>query len=411
MYSILIHAYLCLIRIAALAGHTKARKLLRGQRSISSALTGVDRSRPYIWCHAASAGEFEQGKPLIDAIHQAHPNHLILLTFFSPSGFETKKDYPHAHIVTYLPFDTPARVNRFLNAVPIAAAIFIKYDIWPNCLRALHQRNIPTFLVSAVFRRDQLFFHRFAKPYANLLLRFSHIFVQDQDSKALLSKIGVEQVTVAGDIRFDRVTEILHTPTHIQPAHQLRANAHGSRVLVAGSTWPPDEDILIPYFNEHPELFLILAPHEFDADRLDRLQKRISRPCVRLSQALTNPLAADSAHCLLVDNFGFLSSLYRYADIAFVGGGFSHGIHNTLEPAVFGIPVFFGPNYSRFREAKELVACGGAFPILDIAHLNDRLTKLIANDHVLHRLGLAASNYVLQNTGATNRVLNGLQIP
>jgi 3-deoxy-D-manno-octulosonic-acid transferase len=413
MYNLLIRAYVFLVRIAARFGHKKGRLLLEGQHRTWGILKEkVDPQKKYIWCHAASAGEFEQGKPLIEAVRLKYPQYGILLTFFSPSGYEVKKDYAGADIVCYLPFDTPQRVKRFLDAIPVVAAVFVKYEVWGNYLSALQRRGIPAYLVSAVFRRGQLFFRRYGRPYAKILLRFTQIFVQDEDSQSLLGKVGVEAVTVAGDIRFDRVVEIQRQSVEVAAAGRLRKRAEGKgRMLVAGSTWPEDENILIPYFNEHPDLFLILAPHEMDKERLNRLEKKLQRPAVRLSEAMTDAKKAENADCLLVDSYGLLSSLYRYGDMAYVGGGFGDGIHNTLEAAVYGIPVFFGPNYFRFREAKELVACGGAFPVEDRQHLETRFTKLVASDHVLMQFGKAASNYVRQNTGATEHVLAGLLIP
>ncbi|MDR3129475.1 MAG: 3-deoxy-D-manno-octulosonic acid transferase [Tannerellaceae bacterium] len=413
MYSLLIHTYVFLVRIAACFGHKKGRLLLEGQRRTWDILKEkVNPSKKYIWCHAASAGEFEQGKPLIEAIRRKYPQYGILLTFFSPSGYEVKKNYTGADIVCYLPFDTPKRVKRFFDTVSIVAAVFVKYEVWGNYLSALQRKGIPAYLVSAVFRKGQLFFRRYGRPYAKMLLRFTRIFVQDEDSQSLLSRVSVKAVTVAGDIRFDRVVEIQKQSVKVEAVEKLRKQAEGKgRVLVAGSTWPEDEDILISYFNAHPELFLALAPHEIDEERLKRLEKKLQRPSLRLSAAMTNVKKAENADCLLVDNYGLLSSLYRYGDMAYVGGGFGDGIHNTLEAAVYGIPVFFGPNYFRFREARELVACGGAFPVEDYQHLETRLTKLVASDHVLMQFGQAASNYVRQNTGATERVLERLAIP
>jgi 3-deoxy-D-manno-octulosonic-acid transferase len=411
MYSVLIGGYVLLVRLAAFFGHHKARRLLQGQcRTWDILQERVEEGKKYIWCHAASSGEFEQGRPLIEAIHRKYPQYGILLTFFSPSGYEVKKDYGGADVVCYLPFDRPKDVERFLDSAVIVAAVFVKYEVWGNYLSALKRRGIPAYLVSAVFRRGQLFFRRYGRPYAKMLLGFTQLFVQDEDSQSLLGKIGVKAVTVAGDTRFDRVMEIQKHSVSVEALDRLRARAAeaGGRVLVAGSTWPEDEDILIPYFNRHPELFLVLAPHEMEGERLRRLEKKLERQAVRLSSALADVHQAAEADCVVVDSYGWLSSLYRYGDMAYVGGGFGAGIHNTLEAAVYGIPVFFGPNYFRFREARELVACGGAFPVEDQAQLETRLTKLVASDHVLTQFGKAASHYVHQNTGATERVLSGI---
>jgi 3-deoxy-D-manno-octulosonic-acid transferase len=411
MYSLIIRLYTLLIRLAALFGHSKARRLLHGQSAILPTLhTKADPTACYIWCHAASAGEFEQGKPLLEAIHRKYPGHRILLTFFSPSGYEQHVHYSGADIVTFFPFDTPRRIENFLDSVNIVAAIFIKYEVWGNCLAALRRRHIPAYLVCAVFRHGQLFFHRYGRPYARLLARFDHIFVQDEDSRSLLHKIGITAVTVAGDTRFDRVVEIRSTACDIPAATALQrlAEKAGGRLLVAGSTWPIDDDILIPYINTHPELYLILAPHEIDEAKLRDFEKRIHRPIVRLSA--TPSTDVPEPHCILVDTYGQLASLYRYGRIAYIGGGFSEGIHNTLEAAVYGNPLLFGPNYHRFREARELVACGGAFPVNDYNHLEERLTKLFASDQVLAHFGRNAAAYVEANTGATARVLAALAI-
>jgi 3-deoxy-D-manno-octulosonic-acid transferase len=358
-----------------------------------------DRSNRYVWFHAASLGEFEQGRPVMEALRKSHPEYKIILTFFSPSGYEVRKNYNGADIVCYLPLDTPRNAKRFVDLVNPEKIIFIKYEFWPNFLSYCRKKEISTYVISAVFRKSQIFFKWYGKPYANILSSIKCMYVQDENSKKLLSSIGITNVTVAGDTRFDRVMEIFENARQLPIAESFR---EGNRVLVAGSSWPKDEELIFKYLQSNPELKLIIAPHVLSVDHLNDIEERIGVSCIRYSAA-TNE-SVKEVRCLLIDNMGMLSSLYRYGDIAYIGGGFGVGIHNTLEAAVYGIPVVFGPNFGKFNEAKDLVALGGGFSIQDYVELQSTLDWLL-----LHKgAGKIAGNYVKQNQGATMKIIEGI---
>lgn len=366
----------------------------------------IDRQAKHIWFHASSLGEFEQGRPMIEQIRKVHPEYKILLTFFSPSGYEVRKNYAGADVVCYLPFDTPGRVEQFLDLANPAMAIFIKYEFWGNYLHALQQRGIPVYIISAIFRREQLFFQWFGKPYRKMLDCFNHLFVQDERSKALLEEYGIRNVTVAGDTRFDRVIDVYHQAKQIPVVERFVKGSDGQQppfVFVAGSSWPEDEAIFIPYFERHPEMKLIIAPHEIHEGHLKSIEARLHRPTIRLSQA-TEQNVADK-DCLIVDSFGLLSSLYRYGQIAYIGGGFGAGIHNTLEAAVYGMPVLFGPRFQKFKEAKDLIAVGGAFTFDNAPAFASRMDTLLSTPEAWQQSSQAAGHFVQSHGGATTTIL------
>lgn len=387
--------------------HKKARLMRAGQAQTAAILREkIDRQAKYIWFHASSLGEFEQGRPMIEQIRKVHPEYKILLTFFSPSGYEVRKNYAGADVVCYLPFDTPGRVEQFLDLTNPAMAIFIKYEFWGNYLHALQQRGIPVYIISAIFRREQLFFQWFGKPYRKMLDCFNHLFVQDERSKALLEEYGIHNVTVAGDTRFDRVIDVYHQAKQIPVVERFVKGTDGQRppfVFVAGSSWPEDEAIFIPYFERHPEMKLIIAPHEIHEGHLKSIEARLHRPTIRLSQA-TEQNVADK-DCLIVDSFGLLSSLYRYGQIAYIGGGFGAGIHNTLEAAVYGMPVLFGPRFQKFKEAKDLIAVGGAFTFDNAPTFASRMDTLLSTPEALQQSSQAAGHFVQSHGGATTTIL------
>ena len=386
--------------------HRKARLMRAGQAQTAAILREkIDRKAKYIWFHASSLGEFEQGRPMIEQIRATHPEYKILLTFFSPSGYEVRKNYAGADVVCYLPFDTPGRVEQFLDLANPAMAIFIKYEFWGNYLHTLQQRGIPVYIISAIFRREQLFFQWFGKPYRKMLDCFNHLFVQDERSKALLEEYGIRNVTVAGDTRFDRVIDVYHQAKQIPVVERFIEGTKGQSplVFVAGSSWPEDEAIFIPYFERHPEMKLIIAPHEIHEGHLKSIEARLHRPAIRLSQA-TEQNVADK-DCLIVDSFGLLSSLYRYGQIAYIGGGFGAGIHNTLEAAVYGIPVLFGPRFQKFKEAKDLIAEGGAFTFDSEAAFEARMNKLLTSSDQLQQASRSAGQFVHSHGGATTTIL------
>ncbi len=372
----------------------------------------IDRNAKYIWFHASSLGEFEQGRPMMEKIRAEHPEYKILLTFFSPSGYEVRKNYNGADVICYLPFDTPFRVKKFLNLANPAIAVFIKYEFWGNYLHELKNRNIPVYIISSIFRRDQLFFQWFGYPYRKMLYCFTHLFVQDDRSAALLNEFGITNVTVAGDTRFDRVLDVRKQARELPHVEQFvyEGGEEKKQTLIAGSSWPQDEEILIPYFNEHPEMKLIIAPHEIHREHLMYIESLLKRPSVRLSEVIQDGRLLEGKDCLIVDSFGLLSSIYRYGTIAYIGGGFGAGIHNTLEAAVYGIPVLFGPRYHKFKEAKDLIAVGGGFSVSDRQSFCEKMDELLTYREVLEASGSSAGHFVNDNAGATDKILKEIKL-
>ncbi len=410
LYTLAIHLYALTVEILSLF-HKKARMMRLGQWHTNGILRNkIDRNARYIWFHASSLGEFEQGRPMIEKIKADYPGYKVLLTFFSPSGYEVRKNYAEADVVCYLPFDTPYKVRKFLHLANPSIAIFIKYEFWANYLTELKKRNIPTYIISAIFRPEQPFFHWYGKAYRKVLHTFDHLFVQDQASCELLRSYGITQVAVTGDTRFDRVLDVRKMAKELPILEAFAKNPQGEKqtILIAGSSWPKDEEIFIPYFNEHPELKLIIAPHEINQDHLLDIHSLLKRPSIRLSEASEQTIAGKD--CLIIDSFGLLSSIYRYGDIAYIGGGFGAGIHNTLEAAVYGIPVVFGPKYQKFKEAKELIAVGGGFPVSNGQEFTARLNDLLTYRELLSSAGEAAGGYVCQNIGSTTRILQELKL-
>ncbi len=376
----------------------KIKKMIEGQKRTFDLLARHPRGFD-LWIHAASLGEFEQGRPMIEHLRREHPEMRILLTFFSPSGYEVRKNYDKADCVTYLPFDTPDLVRRFLDAARPGMAIFIKYEFWGNYLEKLHQRNIPTYIISSVFRPGQRFFRPLGGVFRNMLRCFSHIFVQDENSKRLLSGIGINNVTAAGDTRFDRVTDILRNGKEYP---DIAAWKGDSPLLVAGSSWPADEDRYIPYINSHSQLKAIIAPHEFDDHRLKALQSGIEGKSLLYSETAAGQSIPDDVQVLIIDSFGHLSSLYRYATVAIIGGGHGAGIHNINEAAVYGVPVIFGPNHYKFREASDLIRCSGGFEYTDSRSIASILDSLFGNKELLKNCSEAAAEYIKSHLGATD---------
>ncbi|MBQ8529790.1 MAG: 3-deoxy-D-manno-octulosonic acid transferase [Parabacteroides sp.] len=412
MYSILIHFYAFIVALIS-PFHRKARLMRWGQWKTNRILREkIDRNAKYIWFHASSLGEFEQGRPMMEKIKQEHPDYKILLTFFSPSGYEVRKNYNGADVICYLPFDTPFRVKKFLRLAHPVMAVFIKYEFWGNYLHELKKRGIPVYIISAIFRPDQLFFQWFGAPYRKMLYNFTHLFVQDERSKELLAEFNIRNVTVCGDTRFDRVLDICRQARELPNVERFVKNEKGEQVqtLIAGSSWPQDEDIFIPYFNKHPELKLIIAPHEIHQEHLTYIESLLKRPSVRLSEVLQDNHLLEGKDCLIVDSFGMLSSIYRYGTIAYIGGGFGAGIHNTLEAAVYGIPVLFGPRYQKFKEARDLIKVGGGFSISSKEEFTDKMDELLTNQQTLATAGKSAGNFVSGNAGATEQILKEVSL-
>lgn len=400
IYQIGISIYGLIIFCAGLFNE-KARKLKKGQSdAIKSLKQKVQVDKKYIWFHAASLGEFEQGRPVIEQLKKEEPEINILLTFFSPSGYEIRKNYNGADVICYLPLDTQSNVKRFLNTVQITKAIFIKYEFWPNFLIALRKSNIPVYSISAIFRPQQIFFKWYGGWYKSLLKSFQHIFVQDNDSLHLLESNGISNAVVAGDTRFDRVSDLAKQAKNIPIVESFVKGC--TKVIIAGSSWPKDEELLARYLRSHADVKLILVPHEIHEAHIQGILKLTGDDYVRYTQIESKDLTSE--RCLIVDTIGLLSSIYRYGHVAYIGGGFGVGIHNTLEAAVWNLPVVFGPNYERFREARELIAEGGGFSINNYKEVEETFNKLLENNSP----GKIAGNYVSQNSGATNLIISQL---
>ena len=408
MYNLIIYIYALGVVIYSLFNE-KVRKMWRGERAAFGILKEkVDPKAQYVWFHAASLGEFEQGRPLMEQLRRDHPEYKILLTFFSPSGYEVRKNYEGADIICYLPLDTITNARRFLRLIRPVRAYFIKYEFWYNYLHILKHRNVPVYSVSSIFRPDQVFFRWYGHQYGRVLNCFTHFFVQNEQSRALLAGIGINCVSITGDTRFDRVLQIKERAKQLPIVEKfLYAKDSKPKVFVAGSSWPPDEDIFIRYFKEHPDWKLIIAPHVIDEGHLQQIESKLSGWYVeRYTKNSTQPHPEGDRSALIIDCFGLLSNIYRYADVTYVGGGFGVSIHNTVEAAVWGMPVIFGPNNQKFQEAQELKACGGGFEISsyeDFARVMDTFT---AQPDRLQRAGEAAGNYVQGKAGATSQILS-----
>ena len=433
MYNIAMYFVQLGIAIAAIFDH-KVRVLWRGQRAAFKTLKQkVDPNAKYVWVHAASLGEFEQGRPIIERIRLEHPEYKILLTFFSPSGYQVRKNYQGADIITYLPIDTVTNARRFLRTIRPVMAFFIKYEFWYNYLHILKHRNVPTYSVSSIFRPDQIFFRWYGRAYSRVLKCFTKFFVQNEESRQLLAKIGIKETEIVGDTRFDRVmtikslakqlpiVEAFTTPHQLprggEPAVQEASPRGGLEgVFVAGSSWPPDKEIFIRYFNEHREWKLIIAPHVIGEDHLQQIISRLSpsgategsRRIVRFTQ--TTREEAAKADTLIIDCFGLLSSIYNYGDVAYIGGGFGVGIHNTLEAAVWDMPVIFGPNNKKFQEAQGLKACGGGFEIKDYDEFAALMQRFATDESFLKQSGSQAGHFVKDQAGATDKVLDSVKL-
>ena len=422
LYNAAIALYGAGARLAACRSD-KAAKMVSGQKTALETLARVRKEKCPggfdFWVHAASLGEFEQARPLIEAIRRSRPEATICLSFFSPSGYEVRKDYPMVDAVVYLPFDSPSKARTFVSAIAPHMAIFVKYEFWGNILSCLHEDNTPTYLISAIFRPGQAFFKPWGGQFRKMLRCYTHIFVQDENSRELLASIGIDNVTVAGDTRFDRVTDIMSKTVHIPAIEKWLADSPFT--LVAGSSWPEDEQHYIPWVNDNAGVRLILAPHEFNEQRIQNLVSRFRMPVTRWSEIPENGEIPADTRILIIDSFGLLSSLYRYGHAALIGGGFGAGIHNINEAAVYGIPVVFGPNHHKFREALGLLECGGAYTydssrslsaILDTLSKNptsdNGASALTSNAPSRVRAGEKAAEYIKGNLGATRRILQAI---
>ncbi|WP_343217095.1 3-deoxy-D-manno-octulosonic acid transferase [Hymenobacter profundi] len=404
LYSVAMYLYGLLLRLAA-PFVPKAAQWVGGRKAWHTRLREAlqHETAPLAWFHCASLGEFEQGRPLIEAYARQYPTHKIVLTFFSPSGYEVRKNWPGAAYILYLPLDTAANARAFLDLVRPRLAVFVKYEFWHHFLRELQRRQVPTLCVSAIFRPEQVFFKPWGGFFRDILNRFTHIFTQNDASVELLRQAGIQQASVAGDTRFDTVARTAAQPPIPLPLVDA-FQVDGASVMIVGSSWPEDLPTLTPIFQSYrQELRFIVAPHEIGEANLRQVEAALPGQVVRYSTA--TPATVAQARVLLIDNVGLLSQLYRFGQFAYVGGAFGKGLHNTLEAAAFGLPVFFGPTYHKFQEAVELVALGGAFPVHSAQELEKALLPLLRNEAarlVVQDLNL---DYVFQHAGATQRIM------
>ena len=420
MYNLIIYLYQLGVIVTSLFNE-KVRKMWHGEREAVQVLKEkVDPNAKYVWFHAASLGEFEQGRPLMEQLRREHPEYKILLTFFSPSGYEVRKNYEGADIICYLPLDTITNARRFLRTIRPVMAFFIKYEFWYNYLHILRHRGVPVYSVSSIFRPDQVFFKWYGRQYSRVLNCFTHFYVQNEVSRELLATLGIDNVTVVGDTRFDRVLQIKERPTP-GPSLYMEGSEHSCKVFVAGSSWQPDEEIFIPFFKNYRDWALIIAPHVIGEEHLQQIEAQLdaigfshTRYTRFIAKEQITPLhkqgGVGGGSALIIDCFGLLSSIYRYATVCYVGGGFGVSIHNTLEAAVWGKPVIFGPENKKFQEAQGLKACGGGLEITCAEDFNRIMERFISDPQTIAEAGQQAGAFVQQMTGATQKILADIQL-
>lgn len=404
LYNISIKAYSLGVKLASI-NNAKAKKWVEGRKDVWDILESkIDRTQEYVWFHCASLGEFEQGRPVIEQLKQKYPQYKVVLSFFSPSGYEVRKNYEHADIICYIPEDSKANAKRFLDLVQPKQAFFVKYEFWYHFISELNNRDIPTYIFSAIFRPSQLFFKSYGKWFAKMLHCYKHLFVQNELSKDLLHNVGINNVTVSGDTRFDRVYQIASSANKLPIVEQFAGEC---RVVVAGSSWGPDEDLLIDYINNKSDnnTKWIFAPHEVSEESVNAIIDRLEKKAVRYSQ-LTETDDTSEASVLIVDGYGYLTSVYSYGTIAYVGGGFGVGIHNILEAATFGMPIIIGPNHEKFQEARDLKKAGAVFSITNQTEIDKVLSSLLTNKELLENTSQIAQEYVKEKTGATQQIID-----
>ncbi|MCB9426886.1 MAG: 3-deoxy-D-manno-octulosonic acid transferase [Flavobacteriales bacterium] len=405
LYHIIVFKVSVLLRVIALF-NDKIRLFVKGRDVVWETLeNGIDESFEYVWFHAASLGEFEQGVPVMKKYRAHYPGHKILLTFFSPSGYEVRKETPLADVVCYLPLDTPANVKRFLQKVKPVKAFFIKYEYWPNYLKELKQKSVPTYIISGIFSQRQVFFKWYGGVYRKCLDDITHFFVQDLTSKALLNQLGKHNVDVSGDTRFDRVLEILEADNRLGFVEEF---VEDKLTVVIGSSWPKDEEYLMSYINacEKP-IKWIIAPHNIKPDQIEQLHSSCSKDVILFSQKEGKKMSGYDV--FIVDTIGLLTKIYSYGTIAYVGGGFENGIHNVLEPATFGMPVLIGPKFQKFKEAVDLVEVGGCVSVSSENELHQWLDKLIDDAVLRNEKSTLSQNFVKKHAGATNIIMQSIR--
>ncbi len=402
IYNIIVLLAGLVLRVVALFS-AKISLFVKGRKNVLSKLKkNITPKDAVIWVHVASLGEFEQGLPVIEKLKKHYTNYKIVVTFFSPSGYEVKKNTSVTDIVTYLPLDTINNAKKFIDAVHPKLAIFVKYEVWPNYINELNKRKIPTLLISAFFKKDQIYFKSYGKFMRKTLAKFTHVFVQNKDSESLLHSINYNSITVSGDTRFDRVSEILERNNTLDFMTDFKAN---NNCFIAGSTWPEDEKILVEYINNTSStLKYVIAPHNNKEEHINNLIKAITKEVICYSEIENKAL--NSYDVLIIDTIGLLTKIYSYANITYVGGGFATGLHNTLEPAVFGVPVIIGPNYSGFKEAEELVKLKGILPITNTTKFEILLNKLLEDKEFYKKTCSINKTYVTNNTGASIQILD-----
>jgi len=403
LYNISIFLYSILINLSA-PFNIKARQISKGRAQVFAGIkVKINHDKPIIWIHCASLGEFEQGRPVIEAIRRTHPEYRIFLTFFSPSGYEIRKNYDLADYIFYLPADTKKNAVKLIELVRPELVFFVKYEFWFHYLNELKKKNIPVYLFSAIFRENQLFFKNkpWGKWYREMLGCVRHFFVQDEKSVELLSQIGIHQASRAGDTRFDRVAEIALRGKNIPIVEKFKGD---SQLVVAGSTWKPDEELLVQYIHSHPETKFIIAPHETKRGNIERLISQLKTSVICYTEVTEE--SDMNKQVLIVDTIGLLSSIYKHADIAYIGGGFGVGIHNTLEAAIFGTPIIFGPNYLKFQEATSMVNLGIAFPVADYELFQTTLTNLLTDTQKRNSISNKCNTFTKQNIGATQKIID-----
>lgn len=400
LYNLGIAAYSCLIKVVS-RFNNKAKLLYDGRMETAKRLKELRLSGKVVWIHAASLGEFEQGRPIIEKLKEQHPDYKIVLTFFSPSGYEVRKNFDLADCVLYLPSDTKSHARQFIDAINPEKVFFIKYEFWYHFLIELSKRQIPVYGVSMIFRKEQSFFKFYGLWFRKMLSAFDKFYVQDKVSGDLLKSIGLSNYSVAGDTRFDRVRDIAKESRDFEIVKQFVGDS--KRIIVAGSTWAPDEDILIDYIQgEDQEVKLIIAPHEIHKEHIEQIESKLKVTFFKYTEAEN---AAPDAQVLIVDTIGMLSAIYKYGQVAYIGGGFGVGIHNTLEAATYGMPVLFGPNYKKFKEARDLIELGGGFTVKNETELNDHMQSLWNNSSLLSKSSEKAGGYVNKMCGATAMIM------
>lgn len=402
LYNLSIYIYSILIKLAS-PFNQKAGQINKGrQRAFQELASKINPQKPVVWVHCASLGEFEQGRPLIEAIKKDHPQYQILLTFFSPSGYEIRKNYELADCICYLPADTTSNARKLIKLVHPQMVFFVKYEFWFHYINELKKNNIPLYLVSAIFRENQLFFKNspWARWYRKMLVGFTHFFVQDNPSVELLAGLGLKNTTKAGDTRFDRVAAIAKGGKDIPLVEKFKNN---QPLVVVGSSWKPDEELLARYIHSNPGIKFIIAPHEIKRMNIDRLINLLKTPVACLTEA--TPESVPNKQVLIINTMGLLSSIYRYADLAYIGGGFGVGIHNTLEAAIYGMPVIFGPNYLKFNEATTMVKLEVAYPVTNYDQLSSVLDTLLSDKSKREAIAARCNRYTQENLGATQTIM------